>query len=127
MCLVDGLKEDITVKVSRGECPLGLYANATVDPDPTPFVRHAPPSMEVLGPALWREIHTATEPTPEFIANIQQRLPCGPCKSSMAEYLRDNPPDYENWFDWAWRLHNAVNAKLGHPEVGLDEAKKIWK
>jgi hypothetical protein len=40
------------------------------------------------------------------------------------------PPDFsspEAFFDWGVALHNAVNAKLGKPEITIDEACKIWR
>jgi hypothetical protein len=40
------------------------------------------------------------------------------------------PPDYtspEAFFAWGVRLHNAVNAKLGKPEITIEEAYSIWR
>ena len=118
-----GLVKELPSDAPDFSCPHGIEWGAFPK---TPKITGVS-SMETLGPALWREIHTANDPTPEFVANIQQRLPCGPCKSSMTEYLRDNPPDYQNWFDWAWKFHNFVNAKLGKPEVPLAEARGKWE
>jgi hypothetical protein len=40
------------------------------------------------------------------------------------------PPDFsspEAFFAWGVRLHNAVNAKLGKPEITIEEALSIWR
>jgi hypothetical protein len=40
------------------------------------------------------------------------------------------PPDFsspEAFFAWGVALHNAVNAKLGKPEITIEEAYLIWR
>jgi hypothetical protein len=40
------------------------------------------------------------------------------------------PPDFtspEAFFAWGVALHNAVNRKLGKPELTIEEARRIWR
>ena len=105
-------------------CPHGIEWESSSNPTLVTGV----PIMEVLGPALWREIHTETEPTPEFVANIAQRLPCGPCRVHWIEVLRTIPPVYgDGYFGWSVDAHNAVNRLIGKPEVPLAEARGKWE
>jgi len=52
------------------------------------------------------------------------------CKRFYADWKTQHPPDFsspEAFFAWGVRLHNAVNAKLGKPEITIDEAYSIWR
>ena len=52
------------------------------------------------------------------------------CRRFYAEWKAANPPDFsspEAFFAWGVALHNAVNAKLGKPEITIDEAYSIWR
>ena len=52
------------------------------------------------------------------------------CRDGFQQILKDLPPDFsspEAFFAWGVRLHNAVNAKLGKPQITLDEAYLIWR
>ena len=45
------------------------------------------------------------------------------------EALKELPPDLsgrEAYFRWGWEAHNRINAKLGKPEVSLEEARWRW-
>jgi len=66
---------------------------------------------------LWRELHSEQNPTPEWFADWVSRVPnfgCS-CRSWLREYIRDNPPRFDDFYAWSVDLHNAVNAKLGKP------------
>ena len=68
--------------------------------------------------ALWAELHSKQDPSPEWFADWVGRVPnvgCG-CQDWLREYLRKNPPDFDGFFEWSIDLHNAVNRKLGKPE-----------
>jgi hypothetical protein len=67
--------------------------------------------------ALWRELHTKQDPTPEWFSDWVSRVPGSSCKcqSWLQEYLRESPPRYDDFAAWSVELHNAVNAKLGKP------------
>jgi hypothetical protein len=52
------------------------------------------------------------------------------CKDGYQRILAEIPPDHTSpkaFFAWGVRLHNAVNAKLGKPEITIDEAYSIWR
>lgn len=77
---------------------------------------------------LWREVHTRQDATPEWFAGWLNRIPCSVCKTSLKTILEElGTPDYTDWFAYSVRLHNAVNRKLGKPELSIDEAKAIWQ
>jgi hypothetical protein len=53
-----------------------------------------------------------------------------PCKRFYADWKAENAPDFsspEAFFAWGVRLHNAVNDKLGKPQITIDEAYSIWR
>jgi hypothetical protein len=52
------------------------------------------------------------------------------CKDGYQKILETLPADFtspEAFFAWGVRLHNAVNEKLGKPQITLDEALTIWR
>jgi len=52
------------------------------------------------------------------------------CKDGYQKILEELPPDFtspEAFFAWGVALHNAVNAKLGKPQITIDEALSIWR
>lgn len=114
----DGI--DIIEHAAKGECPKGLYTQATADVA-RPALRGVSVSpvarMQQDGPALWREIHTRVNPDAAWFATVIARLPCGSCKADTLAYAKDNPPDFGPGYPvWAWRFHNYINAKLGKPQ-----------
>jgi hypothetical protein len=83
-------------------------------------------------PNPWILLHDGSIKTIEKLTEWELLIPqygCS-CKRFYAEWKADNPPDFsspEAFFAWGVRLHNAVNAKLGKPEITIDEAYKIWR
>jgi hypothetical protein len=80
--------------------------------------------------ALWAELHTKQDATAEWFADWLIRVPktCNTCGKSLGKLLAElGTPDYADWFPFSVRLHNAVNCKLGKPEIALDEALRIWQ
>jgi len=78
---------------------------------------------------LWRECHTKQDANAEWFVDWLNRVPktCG-CNKSLQAILDElGQPDYTDWFAYSVRLHNAVNRKLGKPELSLDEAMAIWQ
>jgi hypothetical protein len=79
----------------------------------------------------WKSLHDGSILTPRDLAKWEIRIPqygCS-CKRFYAEWKAANPPDFsspEAFFAWGVALHNAVNAKLGKPEITIDEALSIW-
>lgn len=52
------------------------------------------------------------------------------CNEFFVGYCNSNPPDFssaDDFFAWTWRLHNAVNAKLGKPILSLEEAIQLHR
>jgi hypothetical protein len=80
----------------------------------------------------WASLHDGSIKTIEQLTEWEICIPqygC-PCKRFYAEWKAANPLDFtspEAFFAWGVRLHNAVNAKLGKPEITIDEAYKIWR
>lgn len=67
--------------------------------------------------ALWDEVHTKQDATPEWFESWCNRVPafsCN-CRRDLQRYIADNPVDYANFHNWGTRLHNWVNKKLGKP------------
>ena len=83
-------------------------------------------------PNPWIALHNGSIRNADDLAEWEKTIPqyeCG-CRAFYAKYKADNPPDFstpEAFFAWGVRLHNAVNAKLGKPEITIDEAYKIWR
>jgi mitochondrial FAD-linked sulfhydryl oxidase len=80
------------------------------------------------GPIAWGWLHRVAEEYPDRptkaeannaglrLKNFFDGLPCPECKKHAYRYLLRNPPDLsgnEAFRMWAWRFHNAVNARLG--------------
>ena len=80
----------------------------------------------------WVGIHNGSIVNAEGLAAWELLIPqygCS-CKRFYAEWKAANPPDFtstEAFFAWGVALHNAVNAKLGKPEITIDEAYSIWR
>lgn len=99
-----------------------------------------PPS--VWGPHLWRALHfvalgypvvadTITAATyREFYTRFASVIPCSKCSNNYRRHLLELPIDRflsgrDKLFEWTVRLHNIVNAELGHrsdwtPETAYD-------
>lgn len=78
--------------------------------------------------ALWAELHSQANPTPEWFADWLKRIPrfgCS-CAKDFAAILQANPIRYDDYFAWSVEVHNAVNRKLGKPELSVEDASAIW-
>jgi hypothetical protein len=109
---VDGEFTKQPLKVSRYE-----FVNPDVTDYLQPFRDH------------WAELHTKTDATPEWLEDWIARIPsgCG-CGESFDSILLRVPPRFgEDWFEWTVQIHNAVNQKLGKPEMTINEAKARWQ
>jgi hypothetical protein len=83
------------------------------------------------GRLAWAKLHGYTGCDPQWLDIWQYLIPqrCD-CKDGYQRILAEMPPDHsspEAFFAWGVRLHNAVNAKLGKPEVTIEEAYLIWR
>lgn len=81
----------------------------------------------VWGPISWYMIHGLpwrVDPTlaERFLWSTSNVLPCIHCRQSFRALLRMEPIDARQPItlaEWTWRVHNAVNGKLGKPEYPL--------
>lgn len=80
---------------------------------------------------LWELLHTykskSKEETQKWLEEWKNKLSCGRCKKHYEELVKDNPVDFENFFEWGVKIHNLVNNKLDKPEVTVEQAREIWK
>ncbi len=56
-------------------------------------------------------------------------LPCPDCRGEAALYIRAYPPvldSSEELQRWCFAFHNAVNARLGKPEMSVDAYLDAW-
>jgi hypothetical protein len=107
-----------------------------------PAARRGPdvPKSE-WGPPKWAWLHRTTisypaAPTPGVarathrrIWAFVSRLPCAVCRDHAIRYLQRHPPDLASTDalqTWAWRFHNAVNARLGKQLVSFDEYRVLY-
>ena len=80
----------------------------------------------------WARLHDGSILSKRDLLEWELTIPqyeCG-CRAFYAKYKADNPPDFstpEAFFAWGVALHNAVNRKLGKPELTIEEALSIWR
>lgn len=80
----------------------------------------------------WIEIHSDREWTPELLLEWEQTIPsygCS-CREGYNQFKAIDPPDFSSpmaFFHWSVRIHNAVNRKLGKPELTLGQALTLWR
>jgi hypothetical protein len=80
----------------------------------------------------WIALHDGSIRDAKGLAGWELTIPqyvCN-CRRFYAEWKAANPPDFtspEAFFAWGVNLHNAVNAKLGKPEITIEEALSIWR
>lgn len=90
---------------------------------------------KTAGRAAWAELHrryvsangavdTAAEAT--WLRGWISKVPCGECRTEWADVLRRHPFDAKRPFEWSVTVHNAINAKLGKPQVAIEAARKEW-
>ena len=93
------------------------------------------------GPRGWDWLHTtaigyAHEPTDlekramfYRIWNFVSHLPCAECRGHATRYVAAAPPDLGDTYAlqaWAWKFHNAVNARLGKRLVSYEEYQRLY-
>jgi hypothetical protein len=86
---------------------------------------------------LWEELHRNAmehEGTGDniFLTNFEKKIPkysgCS-CRQFWYNWVTRNPPTYTPkgaYFAWTVNTHNAVNAKLGKPQMSLEDAIVLW-
>ncbi len=98
------------------------------------------------GPAIWHKMHTDSlrctsfYVKQQFITNMNtlgDNISCPDCQTHFKNYIVENPIiNYFNIrdvngkdigiFQWTWKLHNSVNARLNKRQLGFDEAYKLY-
>jgi len=96
-----------------------------------------PLTMENVGPNIWRNLHVAAlqwdgkvQSQASLLVKVGMNIPCGECRSFWSTRLRENPPPKTNaddFFRWTWEAHNAVNKKLGKPEISFEDALEMYR
>jgi len=87
---------------------------------------------------LWKELHTRAitntgASDAEYLASFRRRIPryttgCA-CQEFWINWIRACPPSYgpnNEYFNWTVKAHNAVNMKLGKPQISLEDAFKLY-
>jgi len=74
----------------------------------------------------WRKLHTQTFDATTFEAWVAAIPGCSACQMDFRKIIETFPPDFERWNRWTWEIHNAVNRKLGKPELSWLEACELW-
>jgi hypothetical protein len=81
----------------------------------------------VDGSKLWAELHTQQSPTQEWFDGWLSRVPnfgCS-CRKDFLEYLKTNPPRFDDFYAWSVEAHNYVNQKTGKPIWDIDSQTRI--
>jgi hypothetical protein len=48
------------------------------------------------------------------------------CSAGFRKIVEANPPRLDDWQRWTFEAHNAVNVKLGKPEIPWEKACELW-
>ncbi len=85
---------------------------------------------------LWKELHnhalnfTGTNDR-TYLSEFAKRIPrytktACKCTEFWLQWVRTNPPDFTNYFEWTVKAHNAISRKLFKKQYTLEEAKKLY-
>lgn len=87
-------------------------------------------------PQLWKDLHIRALQNDQtngvteqvFLTTWMSRIPVRGCKCSdhWFNWYRYNHPDFNNYFAWTVKAHNAVNQKLRKPRWTVEEAREYW-
>jgi mitochondrial FAD-linked sulfhydryl oxidase len=120
---------------------MAAFAGSSTSSEPKP-PPNCPPDVEQLGSATWTFLHTTAayypdRPTPNQRANMLGLLhalpvlyPCSHCASSLAEDMKENPPDVSGRVGlsrWLCERHNEVNERLGKKTFDCAKTDERWK
>jgi hypothetical protein len=75
--------------------------------------------------ALSADLSTAKE----WLDRFAGKIPCGDCRRHWLAETQSNPPPLNSpgdLFAWTVARHNAVNRRLGKPEIALNDARVRW-
>lgn len=106
---------------------------ATVDEVDRQAASAAVPAIERHGARLWAELHLYGLRGGRWSLDWWQgwvdALPFDgcPCEEHFRSYCQQWPPERAiDFFAWGVELHNAVNARIGRPEISVEDARELW-
>lgn len=81
--------------------------------------------------ALWLELHTKENPTPEWFEDWLSRIPSFDCNCQQGArdaIVSECKPDFtaDGYFPFTVRLHNLINHKTGKPLMSIDDARALY-
>ena len=91
------------------------------------------PRITLEGSRYWAELHLfalrhCSKNSHVWFQGWLAALPFDgcPCEKHLKEYLVENPPEWERFFDWTVELHNAVNVRIGRATIDVENARELW-
>ena len=124
-----------------------LTSNPKLNGQIVDYKDHTDPKY--IGPGKWHDIHQVAweaqnkigkEQFVSFMNNLCEKFPCSTCRTHCKEYIQNHPmKNYEDvlvevgterlslgLFVWAWKFHNAVNARLNKPQMSWDTCYNMY-
>uniref|UniRef100_A0A6C0BMZ5 thiol oxidase n=1 Tax=viral metagenome TaxID=1070528 RepID=A0A6C0BMZ5_9ZZZZ len=67
-----------------------------------------------------------------LLVTLSNHYRCKTCRDHITEYLQQNPMEVywnreDGLFFWSWKFHNAVNRRLGKPEIDYHESIPMYR
>lgn len=91
------------------------------------------PAILVAGPRFWAELHLFAlrhkgKNSQGWLNDWISSIPFNgcPCKDHLDNWISENPPEWNRFFEWGIDLHNAVNIRIGKPTMDVENAKEYW-
>ncbi|XZE18824.1 hypothetical protein SH449x_004129 [Pirellulaceae bacterium SH449] len=115
------------VLFAEWEAGRGPGQNQVVDEESRLQIIAKRDKLRAIGRQLWRELFLEVR-TRQDLCRWSRRIPrygCD-CKDFYESFLAANPPSDPVSFEWKHALKSAVNAKLGHVDLTLEEARVFW-
>lgn len=108
-----------------------VYGGAQAQKRITSVVNNSDEIKKRQGKFAWSLLHKYTGCDKQWLDLWVYFIPnrCE-CKTGYQHIIKELPPDFSSpdaFFAWGVALHNAVNAKLGKPEVLLEDAFSLWR
>ena len=96
---------------------------------------NGPDRLSIRGPVLWGELHrwaltTDRKVVSRWLTRFAARIGCGECRRHWEALVTQMPADLSSnaaLFAWSVTMHNAINMRLGKPEMTVDAAQVRWK
>ncbi len=89
-------------------------------------------SKTINYPQLWYHMHTfaitstSNSNFKQYMKDIARALP-GKCGEGLRGYLKEHKiTERTEPFRYTWKLHNAVNKRIGKTELSYRDAKKLY-